>query len=115
MNKLTQIKTTPTLDDLAVDPALAKALSSEQAKDMLTRLMAIQPILMVQIVYDGGNVEKGAMDRLLKAEEVADLLGTEVDWIYRKASDLPFTRRLSPGQLRFSKKGLEKYIKNLPV
>lgn len=114
MNKLTKIKNLPTLDDLASDPSLAKALSSEEAVNMLTLLMAVQPILMVQAVSDKGRVEQGTMDRLLRAEEVAYLLGAEVDWVYRKAAELPFTRRLSPGQLRFSKKGLGKYIKNRP-
>ena len=114
MNKLTQIKVMPTLDDLAVDPFLAKDLSSEEAIGMLARLMAVQPALMVQAMSREGEEHLKAGDRLLKADEVAERLNCETDWVYRNTDKLPFTRRLSSKQLRFSEKGLDKYIKNLP-
>ena len=114
MNKITKLKTTKTLDDLTIDPSLAKFLSPEEATDMLARLMAIQPVLMVQAFSDKGNEQRDTDNRLLKVEEVAYILGAEVDWVYRKAEELPFTCHLSAGQLRFRKKGLEKYIDNLP-
>ena len=114
MNKLTQIKVMPTLDDLTIDPSLANGLSSAEAMDMLARLMAVQPVLMIQAVSNMRSVEQGTMDRLLKVDEVAERLNCETDWVYRNTDKLPFTRRLSSKQLRFSEKGLDKYIKNLP-
>ena len=114
MNKVTKLKTTTTLDDLATNPSLAKSLSPEEATDILTQIMAVQSVLMAQAFSDKGNEQRDADNRLLKVEEVAYILGAEVDWVYRKAEELPFTCHLSAGQLRFRKKGLEKYIDNLP-
>lgn len=49
-------------------------------------------------------------DRLLEAEEVAKILSVSTDWLYRNAKRLPFTRKLGPKMLRFSAKGIQKYI-----
>jgi predicted DNA-binding transcriptional regulator AlpA len=55
-------------------------------------------------------------DRLMKPKELAERLGTSMDWVYRHWKELPFTVKLSPRQLRFSEKGLEQYLKRiLPV
>lgn len=51
----------------------------------------------------------GGPDALLTVQEAADLLGVSKRWVYRKADDLPFTRRLSGGTLRFSRKGLDRW------
>ena len=114
MNKLTQIKVMPTLDDLTIDPSLAKDLSSEEAANMLAQLMTVQPTLMVQAMSGKEKEHLKAGDRLLKVDEVACRLNCDPDWVYRNTDKLPFTRRLSSNQLRFSEKGLEEYIKNLP-
>lgn len=55
----------------------------------------------------GGAPEK---DRLLTPEEAAEMLGQNVRWLYRRASNLPFTRRLSRKSLRFSEKGLRRWL-----
>ncbi len=49
-------------------------------------------------------------DRLLTVSEAAEKLHTSKDWLYRHWKTLPFTVRLSPKQLRFSSKGIERYI-----
>jgi predicted DNA-binding transcriptional regulator AlpA len=49
-------------------------------------------------------------DRLIKPKELAERLGTSMDWVYRHWQTLPFTVKLSPRQLRFSEKGLEQYL-----
>jgi len=54
--------------------------------------------------------ERDAPDRLLTALEVADVLGTDVRYVYRHADSWDFTRRLSSGTLRFSEKGLQTWI-----
>jgi hypothetical protein len=38
-------------------------------------------------------------------------LGTTPDWLYRQAKRLPFTVRLGPRQLRFSSRGITRYIR----
>ena len=49
-------------------------------------------------------------DRLLDAEEAAQLLSVSPDWIYRHSKRLPFARKLGPKMLRFSAQGLQKYL-----
>jgi predicted DNA-binding transcriptional regulator AlpA len=49
-------------------------------------------------------------DRLLKPQELAERLGTSMDWVYRHWKDFPFTVKLSPRQLRFSERGLAHYL-----
>ncbi len=48
----------------------------------------------------------GEEDSLLTADEAAPLLNVTVRWLYRRASKLPFTKRLSRRNLRFSRAGL---------
>jgi predicted DNA-binding transcriptional regulator AlpA len=49
-------------------------------------------------------------DRLLTVEEAAEKLGVKVGWLYRNADRLPFTVRPSPGLVRFSLLGIEKWL-----
>ena len=51
-------------------------------------------------------------DRLLTVDEAAGVLAVERTWLYRHAATLPFTRRLSPGTLRFSSNGLQEWVKS---
>ncbi len=113
MNKIVSIKANPTLDDIVLDPSRVKELSSDEALEELIRLSAIQSALMAQACC-GKKEEKEVLgDRLLTVEEVAKTLSCDTDWVYRKAKSWPFSKKLSSKQLRFSQKGLEKYMKNL--
>ena len=58
---------------------------------------------------DKPTVESHA-DRLLTVEEAAGVLAVERTWLYRHADTLPFTRKLSPGTLRFSSNGLQRWM-----
>ncbi len=49
-------------------------------------------------------------DRLLDAEEAAKTLSVSVEWLYRNAKRLPFTRKLGHKMLRFSSVGIQKYL-----
>lgn len=50
-------------------------------------------------------------DRLLTIKEAATTLSLTTDWLYRNADQFPFTVRLGNGTLRFSKNGLQDYLK----
>ena len=52
-------------------------------------------------------------DRLVDIAEAAEILHTSIDYLYRHHHTLPFTVRLSPRQLRFSVKGILKYIEEM--
>jgi len=62
---------------------------------------------------DGLSGTTGAAgdDQLLSVAEAAQKLGVPKDWIYRRAGKLPFTVRLGPRHLRFSARGIERYIR----
>ena len=51
-------------------------------------------------------------DRLLDVHEAAKLLCCSEDWLRRNAATFPFTRKPGPGQLRFSARGVDAYIRN---
>ena len=52
-------------------------------------------------------------DKLLTIDEAAAVLNTSKDYLYRHHHELPFTVRLSPRQLRFSAKGITRYIEEM--
>ena len=54
--------------------------------------------------------EASQQDRLLDAEEAARILSVSVEWLYRNAKRLPFTRKLGHKMLRFSSVGIQKYL-----
>lgn len=51
-----------------------------------------------------------APDRLLAAKEVAQRMGVSTKYVYEHAGEFPFTCRVSPRALRFSEKGLERWL-----
>jgi len=54
-------------------------------------------------------------DRLLSAQEAATLMSMSEDWLYRNARKLPFTRKLGPKMLRFSQRGIIKWLESRKV
>ncbi len=51
-------------------------------------------------------------DELLDAKEASRRMGYSTRWLYNNADSLPFTIRQKSGRLRFSKHGLETYLRN---
>jgi len=78
---------------------------------MLAQLAALQSALAARLISDPSNGSHPQQaiqepEELLSADHAAALLSVSVDWMYRHASGLPFTKRLSRKALRFSKAGL---------
>lgn len=53
-------------------------------------------------------------DRLLTVDEAAEQLRVKPEWLYRHSRELPFTRKLSRRQLRFSERGLRRWVGKAP-
>lgn len=53
-------------------------------------------------------------DQLLDVEAVAERLDVQERYVYDHADDWPFTRRLSPRKLRFSERGLNRWLSTRP-
>ncbi|HQR65848.1 MAG TPA: hypothetical protein PLB02_00440 [Thermoanaerobaculia bacterium] len=91
-----------------LDPA---DLQPGEAVEVAAKLAAAQARLVAR-GFDrvASRDEADAEDRLLKAPEAAARLGSTTDWVYRNWKRLPFTVSLGKGQLRFSERGLGKFI-----
>jgi predicted DNA-binding transcriptional regulator AlpA len=112
-------ETAPSLDEIAKDAQRTIALPPEIATVLLGRCAVAQARLLVAALTavpstdrTPGDDAHAHDDRLLDVEEAAIRLGVSKDWIYRKASRLPFTVRLGPRRLRFSTKGIDKFIQH---
>jgi len=68
----------------------------------------LRPIIE-QAVKEAINGHKDE-DRLVDAEEAAKILSVSVEWMYRNAKRLPFTRKLGHKMLRFSSVGIQNYL-----
>jgi predicted DNA-binding transcriptional regulator AlpA len=68
---------------------------------------------LIEAISDGVAKKIGTHisdERLLSAEQAAQLLSVSPDWIYRHAKKFPFTRKLGPKMLRFSYQGILKWL-----
>ena len=70
-------------------------------------LAAVLKPIVKEAVQEAMNGHREG-DRLLDAEEAANILSVSPDWLYRHATRLPFTRKLAPRVLRFSYQGIQK-------
>jgi excisionase family DNA binding protein len=101
------------LATLLADPERAQALTREQVTEVLGQLERLRAFLWAMLSAPPAAAppptSASSPDHLLTADEAAVRLGVSRRWIYRKADELPFTRRLSGGTLRFSARGLERW------
>jgi hypothetical protein len=90
------------------DPAL---IPEDRIAPILAQLAALQTALAARLMVAPGSGQNAVQtnveqEELLSPDQAATLLSVSVDWMYRHAGELPFTRRLSRKALRFSKAGL---------
>jgi phosphohistidine phosphatase SixA len=94
------------------DPTL---VPQERIAPMLAQLAALQTALAARLIaghspsHEQSATTLQDQEDLLTPGEAAALLTVSVDWMYRHAAGLPFTRRLSRKALRFSRAGLLKW------
>jgi excisionase family DNA binding protein len=99
--------------DLLRDPARVASLPPQAIPPLLCQLAALQSALAARLLTESAvsSDSQADADVLLNVTEAAERLGTSPDWLYRHAHQLPFTVRVGPRQLRFSAKGLDRYIR----
>src|SRR5262245_3554979 len=86
--------------------------STSKAPDS-TMVVTITVGQLRQLIRDeikAASTTQHETDRMLTAEEAAELLSMSDDWLYRNAKKLPFTRKLGPKMLRFSYQGIVKWL-----
>ena len=100
----------PTLDAIADDPRLTADLSPEVARALWLRAHVALGALAPLVPGPVPRASEADEERLLTVDEAAAKLGMTKDGLYRDAKRLPFTVRPSRGRLRFSARGIERYI-----
>ena len=85
------------------------------------KLRALEMILSERIMHQDvwhphhrilSEVTMHQQDELIDAKEASRRMGYSTRWLYNNADSLPFTVRQKTGRLRFSKRGLEAYLKD---
>jgi len=111
--------TPETLATLLADPGRASALPRGDLPELLGQLERLRATLWAALsvpqsigAAESNNADhgSGAADRLLTVPELAEALSVDERWVYRHANTFPFTRRLSDRTLRFSQRGLERWL-----
>ncbi len=88
--------------DLGQIPALLADLER-------VRVLAWMRLSAPQVATQAPTRPRSGKDRLLSAQEAADLLGVKPRWIYDHADDLG-GQRLTPRCLRFSESALRRWL-----
>lgn len=89
-------------------PADLAAVPAEEIPAVMAQLAALQAALAVRLLEDRRDPESAS--QLIQIADAAAKLDCTVDWLYRHADEFAFTRRVSPKQLRFDLRGLERYL-----
>lgn len=103
-----------TLADLLANPERVTEIPAQSIPGLLGDLERLRTTLWARMMSasSNGQLEPPAEgDQLLTVEVAARKLDVSKDWLYRRTAKLPFTIRLGPRQLRFSVRGIERYIR----
>jgi len=96
-------------------------MTLDQQIIVVGKLRSLEVILLERIIHqDTWNphhailsaVTDPADDELLDAKEASRRMGYSTRWLYNNCDSLPFTIRQKSGRLRFSKNGLDAYLKS---
>src|SRR5262245_56320595 len=88
---------------------------------VIGKLRALEVVLLERIIHQDTWHPHHAIvsaltelpnDELLDAKEASRRMGYSTRWLYKNADSLPFTIRQKSGRLRFSKHGLDKYLRD---
>ena len=103
----------PDLASLVAHPEACERVPREAVPHLLSELECLRARLwgrFMQPPAQPANGTRPEADRLLDVHETAAILGVDARWLYRRAKSLPFTRRPSPRTLRFSERGLRRWM-----
>ena len=96
-----------------LDQAIAD-ISPQEALSIIGDLERLKASVWMRLMgaqAKGDGHAPAREDLLLTVKEAAQKLGVLPDWLYRRAKKLPFTVRLGKRHLRFSARGIERYIR----
>jgi helix-turn-helix protein len=114
---LAAVSETPSLGNLLNDPGLAWDLDEREARRLLPRVAALQAVLAVKLAAREPRVETPGPqplpsrngDHWLTVAQVAERLGRDRRWVYRRAYSWDFTVKDGKALL-FSERGLAAWM-----
>lgn len=93
---------------------LSESLDPEDARYMLGAIagitMTIAARMSAREEAKSDTPVLASEDQLLTVDEAAAMLGVKRRWLYDHAATLPFTHRLSRKSIRFSRRGIERWL-----
>ena len=95
---------------LGITPEMMDAIPAEQRPVVLAHLLALQARIIAKMSVEAPTGSGAGGDHLMGVEEMARKLDCKPDWLRHNAGKLPFTRKPSPGQLRFSDRLADAWI-----
>lgn len=101
------------LAEVAADPDRLGDVPREELPELLADVERLRAEVWSELTRppeNGGSPEPDTGDQLLDVEAVAEVLDVDTRYVYEHADDWPFTRRISPRKLRFSERGLYRWL-----
>ena len=94
---------------------LAAGVAESELPDLLGELARALAVATLRLFENGRTTKRPALDiqpkgKLIDANAAAEILDTKVRWLYDRADELPFTRRLGPRTLRFDEAALRRWL-----
>lgn len=110
---------TDVLAELIADPDRLDKLSKEDVVNVVAELERLRAKALLQLSRSSAEAtSKGSnaveSDRMLTVDKAAEVLGVTPRWLYDRSDDLPFARKLAPRTLRFSERGLYRWLETRP-
>lgn len=99
------------LTALVENPDRVIAIPHGRIPALLSQLTALQGAMAARLVAADQGPAEPAEDVLLTVDQAATRLGVSKDWLFRRSRTLPFVVRLGR-HLRFSSRGIERYLRN---
>lgn len=107
-----------TLAELVADPNRLDNLSEEELSDVVADLERLRARAWTRLhktpSKNGEASDPAPEDRMLDVNQAAEILGVENRWLYDRSDSLPFARKLAPRTLRFSERGLYRWLASRP-
>lgn len=103
------------LTEVVADPDRLEKLPRERLPELLADVERLRAEVWSRLSCppreNGAESEDADRDdQLLDVEAVAEVLDVDERYVYEHADDWPFTRRISPRKLRFSERGLYRWL-----
>jgi predicted DNA-binding transcriptional regulator AlpA len=102
-------------DELSALERRVRQADAEEAADLVGHLHRLAALCQLRLTPNGQAARPTPANsepeiKLIDANAAAKLIGTKVRWLYDRADELPFTRRLGPRTLRFDEAGIRRWL-----